>query len=254
MVSLKFSFIVFFFQAEDGIRDYKVTGVQTCALPILFIAVLGLLGGFSTPILLSTGENRPVPLFAYLLLLNIGLAWVAYRQRWTILSILTLVFTTLYQWGWVARYLDAAQVPLAIGIFTIFPVVGYGVLLIARSRRASDGGEEPESFEWTMLAAAVLPAAFAVYLAAASSYREHYALIFGWLLLIDAGLLALAIARSTEALPAFGAVTTLLSVVIWMTVAYLPGASWPVIGFVALFAAFFLAAPKIAARFGDPFE
>src|SRR5256885_9692762 len=28
------SLICFFFQAEDGIRDYKVTGVQTCALPI----------------------------------------------------------------------------------------------------------------------------------------------------------------------------------------------------------------------------
>src|ERR1022692_3999248 len=27
-------FLAFFFQAEDGIRDYKVTGVQTCALPI----------------------------------------------------------------------------------------------------------------------------------------------------------------------------------------------------------------------------
>ena len=27
---------VFFFQAEDGIRDIGVTGVQTCALPILF--------------------------------------------------------------------------------------------------------------------------------------------------------------------------------------------------------------------------
>src|SRR2546429_5097793 len=27
---------LFFFQAEDGIRDYKVTGVQTCALPIFF--------------------------------------------------------------------------------------------------------------------------------------------------------------------------------------------------------------------------
>src|SRR5256885_5290779 len=26
--------VFFFFQAEDGIRDYKVTGVQTCALPI----------------------------------------------------------------------------------------------------------------------------------------------------------------------------------------------------------------------------
>src|SRR5205807_3945454 len=30
-----FMFFCFFFQAEDGIRDYKVTGVQTCALPIL---------------------------------------------------------------------------------------------------------------------------------------------------------------------------------------------------------------------------
>src|SRR5256885_6568402 len=29
----------FFFQAEDGIRDYKVTGVQTCALPISDYAI-----------------------------------------------------------------------------------------------------------------------------------------------------------------------------------------------------------------------
>src|SRR5256885_8348417 len=36
--------IFFFFQAEDGIRDYKVTGVQTCALPIYcrdFVRPLG---------------------------------------------------------------------------------------------------------------------------------------------------------------------------------------------------------------------
>src|SRR6478735_9347664 len=31
-------FFFFFFQAEDGIRDYKVTGVQTCALPISDVA------------------------------------------------------------------------------------------------------------------------------------------------------------------------------------------------------------------------
>src|SRR5256885_10175265 len=28
---------ILFFQAEDGIRDYKVTGVQTCALPIYLL-------------------------------------------------------------------------------------------------------------------------------------------------------------------------------------------------------------------------
>src|SRR5256885_4728998 len=32
----------FFFQAEDGIRDYKVTGVQTCALPIWLRSVVKL--------------------------------------------------------------------------------------------------------------------------------------------------------------------------------------------------------------------
>src|SRR5437762_10982322 len=31
-----FVFFFFFFQAEDGIRDTSVTGVQTCALPILY--------------------------------------------------------------------------------------------------------------------------------------------------------------------------------------------------------------------------
>src|SRR3712207_9439246 len=38
--------LFFFFQAEDGIRDIGVTGVQTCALPILF--EIGI-GGYDDP-------------------------------------------------------------------------------------------------------------------------------------------------------------------------------------------------------------
>src|SRR5205807_5573678 len=34
VVRVLYKCFFFFFQAEDGIRDYKVTGVQTCALPI----------------------------------------------------------------------------------------------------------------------------------------------------------------------------------------------------------------------------
>src|SRR5438093_9803132 len=40
-IVLLYFFIFFFFQAEDGIRDWSVTGVQTCALPI-FIPTVGL--------------------------------------------------------------------------------------------------------------------------------------------------------------------------------------------------------------------
>src|SRR5256885_7906540 len=46
----------FFFQAEDGIRDYKVTGVQTCALPIsrrLGLTTTGNAGGIHNLIVSS---------------------------------------------------------------------------------------------------------------------------------------------------------------------------------------------------------
>src|SRR5256885_7978277 len=37
LIMILLFYCFFFFQAEDGIRDYKVTGVQTCALPIFTI-------------------------------------------------------------------------------------------------------------------------------------------------------------------------------------------------------------------------
>src|SRR5256886_13557213 len=43
----------FFFQAEDGIRDLTVTGVQTCALPISSISLSG-------PMLYAVHASRPV--------------------------------------------------------------------------------------------------------------------------------------------------------------------------------------------------
>src|SRR5256885_12739462 len=50
---------LFFFQAEDGIRDYKVTGVQTCALPISR-ALARSLGGDAARLRRPRGANRSV--------------------------------------------------------------------------------------------------------------------------------------------------------------------------------------------------
>src|SRR5256885_10492281 len=46
---------VFFFQAEDGIRDYKVTGVQTCALPISLLDIVLLRYVGMQPVLVHGG-------------------------------------------------------------------------------------------------------------------------------------------------------------------------------------------------------
>src|SRR5205807_4894364 len=61
-----------FFQAEDGIRDYKVTGVQTCALPISLIVILSDNGE-------SLGEHgeRTHGLFAYDATLRVPLVMFA---------------------------------------------------------------------------------------------------------------------------------------------------------------------------------
>src|SRR2546425_9121587 len=48
--------IFFFFQAEDGIRDKLVTGVQTCALPISSVAI----AAGSCTLIIAVGTRPPV--------------------------------------------------------------------------------------------------------------------------------------------------------------------------------------------------
>ena len=212
----------------------------------LFIAVLGLLGGFATPALLSTGENRPIPLFIYLLLLNIGLAWVASRKRWSVLTICTLVFTTLYQWGWVVRFLSAGQLPLAMGIFTVFAVTGF--VSFAFARRGSASSPLSRTLERTGLAAATMPLLFTVYLAAVPAYGERAGLLFGFMLLVDAGLLAVAIARDDELPHAIGAAATLAVFAIWLAMSYANSAWTTAVASVSASVVLFVAAPIVAER------
>ena len=220
----------------------------------LFIAVLGLLGGFATPALLSTGENRPIPLFAYLMLLNVGLAWVAYRNTWPVLTWLTLVLTVVYQWGWVLKYLEASSLTLAMGIFLVFPVVSFAGLLLARRGAAREGSSDATAgFEGTAIAGAALPLLFAAYLAAVPGYGARPGLLFGFLLIIDAGLLAVALARRQELAHAAGALASVLVPAIWLAVSYAGSARLTALVFTALFAVFFGLAPAIARRFGRAF-
>jgi len=220
----------------------------------LFIAVLGLLGGFATPALLSTGENRPIPLFTYLLMLNVGLAWVAYSRGWPILTWLTLGLTVVYQWGWVFKFLDASTLPLAMGVFLVFPIAAIaGLILNSRPGIAKgSGGQAPGgAFEQAVLVSSLVPLLFAVYLAAVPAFGRHAALMFGFLAIVDGGLLVVAIARAQPLVHGIGAVTTMLVTVVWLAMSYEPGESNRIpLVFTPLFVALYLAAPAIAKRFG----
>jgi hypothetical protein len=221
----------------------------------LFIAVLGLLGGFATPALLSTGENRPVPLFAYLLLLNIGLAWVAFKRGWTLLTWMTLVLTTIYQWGWVFKFLDEASLPLAVGIFLVFPLAAMSGVLVGGRLVSDRDRDEGNGFEQSALMSSVLPLLFAVYLAVVPAYGAHATLLFGFLLLLDLGLLAIAIARRQSLLHATGALTTMIVMAVWMTFSYEASGSWStVLAFASAFVVLYLAAPLVSRWWGRTLE
>jgi uncharacterized membrane protein len=203
----------------------------------IFIALLGLMGGFATPALLSSGENRPIGLFSYLLLLNGGLAWVAYRKRWPALTIGSLAFTVFYQWGWVGKYLTAAQLPLAAGIFVVFAAMAAAALWIGK--RDDDEGTR-RIFERVSLAAVALPVAFGIFVAAVPAYGARYHTLFGFLLLVAAGLAFIAVARKLAWLHMLGGAAVLLTFGIWAAISYVP-AAWPaVLAWIAAFVALYL--------------
>ncbi len=99
------------------------------------LAGLSLLAGFATPLMLSTGESRPVLLIGYLALLNAGLLACAIRRQWRGLIAGSGALTLLMVSGWAVRFLDPGQLPVA--------VIGAGLLcavfLLAASWRREPG-------------------------------------------------------------------------------------------------------------------
>jgi hypothetical protein len=74
------------------------------------VAVLGLLGGFLTPPLLSTGVDRPWALFGYIALLDVGLLAVALRKRWAYLGLLAAASTLVIEAGRVVKFFETSKV------------------------------------------------------------------------------------------------------------------------------------------------
>lgn len=224
----------------------------------LVIALLGLCGGFLIPALLSTGQDNPIGLFGYLLLLNAGLAWVAYRQRWPLLTALTLVFTTLYQWAWVYKFLNVSKVPIAAAIFLIFPIASFVTLVLGRRQGAAEKEKAQSSiFANAARLSAALPVVFSVYLAAVPGYGARYGILFGFLLVLDIGLFAVALFQGPGILHLLGALSTILVTAIWLSSSYHADA-WPgVLGFVAALVLVYLLAPLVPGlalvrrRFGE---
>ncbi|OGS41298.1 MAG: hypothetical protein A2506_11375 [Elusimicrobia bacterium RIFOXYD12_FULL_66_9] len=98
---------------SEAFAAMALVTAAACALAVrqdaLPIAVVGLLGGFLTPKLLSTGVVNVHGLFGYLSILNVGLVGVAYFKGWRALGLGALALTQLYVQGYVSTSLYSSE-------------------------------------------------------------------------------------------------------------------------------------------------
>ena len=65
------------------------------------LAIFSLLGGFASPLMISSGSGNYIVLFSYILILNTGMLIVAFRKKWHIIGIISYVLTLIFFWSWV---------------------------------------------------------------------------------------------------------------------------------------------------------
>jgi uncharacterized membrane protein len=96
------------------------------------LAAIALLGGFLTPIMLSTGQNQPLTLFGYILLLDIGTLLLIRFRQWPWLVAASLFGTMLLYCGWHSEFYSDAQRWLAFGVVLVFFIFYNLHILISR--------------------------------------------------------------------------------------------------------------------------
>lgn len=128
---------VLYFTITIAFREYHLFS-QNVAFGILFLItcfavflayylkrevliILAILGGFGSPLMISTGQSNYPFLFGYITLLNIGMLLIVYLRNWKSLGWICFILTNLYLGVWI---LDQPQ-KLAIAFIVAFYVIFY---------------------------------------------------------------------------------------------------------------------------------
>ncbi len=127
------------------------------------LAAFALVGGFITPVLMSTNQNQERPLLSYLALLALGTIWVVAVKSWRQILLGSLVGTALLFAGWAFTYYTESQLAVTLAFASFFFLLYVGAPLV--------GSRESRDKNRTALTAFVL-------LTAAGYFVASYAMLF----------------------------------------------------------------------------
>lgn len=137
---------------EIGFAFLFAISVLSAALAVLqkapVLAIIAALEGFAAPILTSTGANRPLGLFTYLAVLDVGIFLVAWFNAWRVLNVIAFVGTFTLSIGWANKFYadsDYALVqPFLIFFFVLFALIGvlFARRTLSEARHTADLAEQ----------------------------------------------------------------------------------------------------------------
>jgi len=102
------------------------------------LAVIGAVGGFATPLLVSTGSGNHIALFSYYLVLDLGIAAVAWFRHWRLLNAIGFAFTFGVATLWGVHSYDASRYASSQGFLIAFFLL-FNAILLMPARQALAG-------------------------------------------------------------------------------------------------------------------
>jgi uncharacterized membrane protein len=108
------------------------TAAMAIAQDAEILGAFALTGGFTTPLLLSTGQNHELQLFSYLALLDAAAVVMVALKPWRRLLMLSFAGTLLLYIGWYSEFYERTQIRWTLGFATLFFVIFAIAPLVAR--------------------------------------------------------------------------------------------------------------------------
>jgi uncharacterized membrane protein len=98
------------------------------------LAAFALIGGFLTPVLVSTGENHEIVLFTYLALLDLGTVWLVAIKGWRRLTLAGFAGTAALFAAWATTFYSEPQLAITLSFASFFFLLFALAPLIANLR------------------------------------------------------------------------------------------------------------------------
>ncbi|MEY2486806.1 MAG: hypothetical protein QOH39_2454 [Verrucomicrobiota bacterium] len=216
----------------------------------IVVAILGIAGGFLTPILLSTGQDNPLGLFGYIAVLDIGLLLVARRKDWIALPVLGAAGTIIMQVAWVThffvhgRYFSGNNLFVPMAIF-----LGFESLFLAAFVWVKRDSKAKDAFTAAAVGLAAVAVLWAFYFLAFRTIADRPAVLLGYILVADLGLLAIVFLRERlQALSGMAGLTVFTFLAIWTGCYLIPRNLYVALGAYFVFALLHASMPLLLQR------